>query len=87
MPFVLIIRERGCSWAGRDPIATIHSSREEALAELVDYVWENWDAKMDEAPPEDDDELIDQYFDNVLEEYVIAEASYAAPTGKTVSEH
>jgi hypothetical protein len=38
MPVVLMIRERNCSWAGRDPIAIIHSSREDAQAELVDYV-------------------------------------------------
>lgn len=75
MPFVLMIRERGSSWAGRDPIATIHSSREAAMAELVDYVRENWDAKMDVEPPEDDDELIDLYFDHVLEEYAIAETA------------
>jgi hypothetical protein len=75
MPFVLMIRERGCSWAGRGPIAVIHSSEEEAQAQLVDYVRENWDAKMDEDPPEDEDELIEQYFDRVLEEYVISEAA------------
>ena len=75
MPFVLMIRERGSSWAGREPIAIIHPSREEAQAELVDYVRENWDAKMDQDSPEDDDELIDQYFDQVLEEYDIAETA------------
>ena len=74
MPFVLIIRERGSSWAGRDPISHIHPSREKADAELVDYVRENWDAKMDEDPPKDDDELIEKYFDCVLEEYIITEA-------------
>ena len=82
----MIIRERGCSWAGRDPIAIIHSRWEEAQAELVDCVRENWDAKTDEVRPEDDDELIDQYFDKVLEEYVIAEAACAASPGKTVLE-
>lgn len=86
MPYVLMIRERGCSWAGRDPIAIIHSSREEAKSELIDYVRENWDAKMDEDPPDDDDGLIDQYFDHVLEEYVITEAAQTMSPGKTVSE-
>ena len=75
MPFVLIIREQGSSWAGRDPIATIHPRREEAEAELVDYVRKMWDAKMDQDPPEDDDEAIGQYFDKVLEEYLITEAA------------
>ena len=76
MPFVLMIRERRNSWAGRGPIAVIHPSEEEAQADLVDYVQENWDAKMDEDPPEDDvDELIEMYFDQALEEYVIAEAA------------
>jgi len=84
MPFVLMIRERGSSWAGRDPIATIHSSREAARADLVDYVKESWDAKMDMEAPEDDDELIDQYFDHVLEEYDITEtASQFSDTAAT----
>jgi hypothetical protein len=65
-------------------MAIIHFSREEA--QLVDYVRENWDPKMDQAPPDDDDELIDQYFDSVLKEYVIAEAAYAMSPGKTVPE-
>ena len=65
MPYVLMIRERGNSWAGRGTIATIHPSHREAQAELVDYVRENWEAKMDENPPEDEDELVNQYFDHV----------------------
>ena len=83
MPFVLMIRERRNSWAGRGPIARIYSSEEEAQAELVDYVRENWDAKMDEDPPEDEDELIEQYFDQVLEEYDIAATCYAASSANT----
>jgi hypothetical protein len=74
MPFVLMIRERGCSWAGRGPIAVIHPSKEEAQAELLDDVRENWDAKMGDDLPEDD-QLIEMYFDQVLEEYVITEAA------------
>ena len=79
MPFVLIIRERGSSWAGREPIATVHTTREEAQAELADYVREMWNAKMDEDPPEDDDDMIDHYFGKVLEEYDIADAAYLPP--------
>jgi len=75
MAFVLMIRERGCSWAGRDPIAIVRPTREEAEAELLDYVKENWDAKMGDDPPEDDDEPVEQYFDRVLEEFDIAETA------------
>ena len=75
MPFVLIIRERGSSWAGRDPIATIHPSREEAEAELLAYVREMWEVKMDQVPPEDDDEIVERYFAKVLEECLITEAT------------
>lgn len=76
MPFILTIHERRYSWAGRGPISMIHSSEEEAQADLLTYVQENWDAKMDEDPPEDDDdELIEMYFDQVHEKYVISEAA------------
>jgi len=73
MPYILIIRERRDSWGGRGPMAVMHRSREEAQAELLDYVRENWDDKIDEDPPEDEEELIDQYFDQTLEEYAISE--------------
>lgn len=75
MPFVLVIRERRNSWAGRGPIAVIHPSEEAAQADLFSYVQENWDAKMGDDLPEDDDELIEQYFECVLEEYVISETA------------
>ena len=73
MPFVLMIRERGYSWVGRGPIADTYATREEAESDLVDYVRRNWDAKIGEIPPEDDYELVQQYFHWVLEEYDIAE--------------
>ena len=76
MPFVLMIRERGNSWAGRGPIAVIHPSEEAAHADLLDYVRKNWDDEMNEDPPEDDeDELIKMYFEQALEEYDIAETA------------
>jgi hypothetical protein len=75
MPFVLMIRERNCSWAGRGPLADTYATREEAEADLADYVRRNWDARMGEDPPEDDYELIEHYFDCVLEEDDIAETS------------
>jgi hypothetical protein len=76
MPFVLIIRERGHSWAGRGPLATTHATRVEAEASLVDWVKENWDVEMDGDPlPDDEEDMIRQYFDFVLQEYEIAETS------------
>jgi hypothetical protein len=75
MPFVLIIAERGHSWAGRPPIVTSHETRAAAEADLVSYVRERWAAEMDGGPvPEDDDEMIEQYFDFALERYEIVEA-------------
>ena len=70
--FVLTIRERRNSWAGRGPIATLHASREEAEADLIGYVRDCWEDKMDGDPPEDED-LIDEYFGKVLEEHTISE--------------
>jgi hypothetical protein len=75
MPFILTICELGGSWAGRDPVTTIHASRLEALASLIKYVRDNWDAEMDEdQQPSDDDELVEQYFQAVPEAYQITEA-------------
>jgi division protein CdvB (Snf7/Vps24/ESCRT-III family) len=76
-----MIRERGYSWAGRGPITVIHPTEKEAQANLVDYVRKNWDDKMNEDPPEDDYELVEEYFDQVLEEYDIAEAARTTSTG------
>lgn len=75
MPFVLMIRERRGSWAGRGPIAVIHPTEEAAQADLLTYVRENWDSRFGDDLPEDDDELIEQYFDCALEEYDIAETA------------
>ncbi len=75
MPFVLIVGERGNSWSGRPPAATIHETREEAEAELLDYVRRNWDDETDgDEPPEDPDDMIERYFGDVLERYEIVEA-------------
>ncbi len=43
MPYMLTIGERGHSWAGRPPRATLHATREEAEAELLTFVQNNWD--------------------------------------------
>jgi hypothetical protein len=74
MPFVLVIRELGSSWAGRGPRATIHATEAEAEAALVDYVRNNWDSEMDgDELPEDEEDMVSQYFENVLEAYDIAQ--------------
>ena len=75
MPFILTISELGGSWAGRDPVTTIHASRLEAQACLVAYVRNNWKAEMDEGePPSDEHDLVDRYFETVSEGYQITEA-------------
>jgi hypothetical protein len=79
MAFTLTIRERGNSWAGRHPVTSIHSSQQKAKAELVDYVRRNWDTEMGGGePPGDEDELIDRYFEDVLEAYEITETASRA---------
>lgn len=76
MPFVLVIREVRNSWAGRGPLATMHATEAEAHAELVSWVKENWDDEMDgDELPDDEEEMIRQYFDFVLQEYEIAETA------------
>lgn len=85
MPFVLMIRKRSGPWEGRGMIAIIHSSEEGAQAELVDYVRENWGEKMDSDPPQNNDELIDAYFDQVLEEYAICETADTTSTGTSAA--
>jgi len=73
--FVLSIKERGSSWAGREPIVMTFPTREEAKQEIANYVVEYWDHKMDIDKPEDPDDMVDTYFDHVFEEYEIVEVS------------
>jgi hypothetical protein len=75
MPFTLIVGERGNSWAGRPPAATLHDTRSQAEAEQLDYVRRNWDSPMDgDAQPTDPEEMIEQYFEVAPERYEIVEA-------------
>ena len=77
MPYTLVIGERGHSWAGRPPRATLHATREEAEAELLNFVQNNWGSELpDDERPNDPDEMIEHYFEYVLERYeiVFAEA-------------
>ena len=75
MAFILTIRERGNSWAGRKPSSSEHVTRQAALAALVAYVKKNWEAEMDEEPPADEEEMIRRYFEGVLEAYDISETA------------
>jgi hypothetical protein len=84
MQFVLTIGERGHSWAGRPPITSVHENRADAEAELIHYVRQNWDQQMDsDERPQDAEELIEQYFDYVLERYEILEVN--APVAKAAN--
>ena len=73
MPFTLIIKERGYSWAGRGPVRSVHATRDEAEAELRDYVARNWDAEVGTDLPEDPTQMVQEYFAEVLEAYEIRE--------------
>ena len=74
MPFILTIRERSHSWAGRPPVRSEHASRAGAQAELLDYVRRNWDAEMGTDAPGEPGKIIEEYFSEVLEGYDIVEA-------------
>ena len=76
MPFVLIIGERSNSWAGRSPVVSLHHNREQATANLVEYVKRNWDDEVGGDVPEEADEMIEQYFEEVLEQYDIQEVQF-----------
>jgi hypothetical protein len=74
MPFTLIIKERGHSWAGRPPVKSSHPTREEAEAELTRYVRANWDIEVGaDDPPDDPTAMVQEYFADVLESYDITE--------------
>ena len=73
MIFVLINGERSNSWAGRPPVVTLHRSREGARAGVLDYVKRNWKDKVGTEEPGEQDDMIEQYFEEVLECYDIQE--------------
>jgi hypothetical protein len=75
MMFVLSIKERNFSWAGRGPIAMTFATREQAEQEIIDYVSERWEDKLDVDRPDDPDDMVTAYFDRVLEEYEILEVN------------
>jgi hypothetical protein len=75
MAFILTIRERNGSWAGRGPVQTAHTSANEAQSALLDYVVRNWDAEIGVDRPDDADEMVQEYFAEVLEAYEIRESA------------
>jgi len=85
MPFILTIRERGNSWAGRRPVSSEHATRRDAEASLVEYVRQNWATEMDEEPPADEGKMIGRYFEDVLEAYEISGDSTPGPVSKPSS--
>jgi hypothetical protein len=75
MPYILTIRERNHSWAGRSPVQTTHATIEDAHAGLQEYVARNWAAEIGTECPDDPDEMIQEYFSEVLEAYDISETA------------
>jgi len=73
MAFMLTITERNHSWAGRSPAITTHATKADAAAALIEYVRRNWDAEIGTEPPADEQDLIAEYFGEVLEQYEIEE--------------
>jgi mono/diheme cytochrome c family protein len=69
--FILKIQERNHSWSGRPAIVTTHDTAEDAHAALVAYVLRNWPDEIGTDPPDDTDEMIDEYFEEVPERYTI----------------
>jgi hypothetical protein len=74
LPYTLIVKERNHSWAGRRPIRSVHSTKEEAETALVEYVTRNWDAEVGSERPSDPLEMVEEYFSEVPEAYEIVEA-------------
>ena len=73
MPYTLTIKERNHSWSGRSPARSVHTTRSEAEAALIEYVARNWDAEVGDERPSDPAEMVEEYFAEVLEAYEIEE--------------
>jgi hypothetical protein len=69
--FILKIHDRNHSWSGRSAIVTTHDTAEDAHAALVAYVLRNWPDEIGTDPPDDTDEMIDEYFEEVPERYTV----------------
>jgi len=75
-PYILTIRERNHSWAGRSPTRSEHVTRLEADTALLEYVKRNWEAEVGTDTPAEPDVMIQEYFSEVLEAYDIREVSH-----------
>lgn len=75
LAYILKIRERNHSWAGRSPARSEHATHGEAEAALREYVQRNWVAEMGTEPPDNPDEMVQEYFDEVREAYEIVESA------------
>lgn len=74
MAYILIIKERNHSWAGRPPVRSTHATRSEAEVAVAEYVARNWDAEVGDERPTDPAEMVEEYFAEVLEAYEIVQA-------------
>lgn len=70
MEYALVIHEEGSSWAGRPAVFWTFTTREETEEFLAAWVRRNWGDRSD--IPEDEDEMISQYFEEAQEGYRIA---------------
>jgi len=73
--FNLTIRERNHSWSRCSPAHTVHPTRDEAYAALLEYVKRNWETKMGTDPSSDPEQMIEEYLAEVLETYDIQESA------------
>lgn len=74
-----VLRIEG-NWNGRSSYCRAFSTEEEALRDLRGWVRQNWSMEMEDAPlPEDEDEMIEMYFESVDERYTITEAMVTSP--------
>ena len=69
--FVLVIRATGNQWSGRDPVTSLHATRDEAQVELIDFVKRNWEDTDEDKMPDDPVEMIDLFFELVDMQYEI----------------
>lgn len=55
-------------------MGSVHATRAEAEAELLEYVRRNWSSEMGTEPPEAPSDMIAEYFSEVAEVYTISDS-------------
>jgi len=75
MSYVLTIRERNGSCAGRSPARSVHAARDAAEAALLDYVQPNGDAELGTKPLDSPEGAVEEHFAEALEAYDIRESA------------